>query len=189
MYDRRCESCGIVLEDCLEPTPKSAPIPCACGGEFVRTQATGKFHKASGIIPDGIPGGVVIRNGICYPDGTPRRFDSHSEMRRAARELGVHSQVRHMPNDPGSDKNPHTTRWVSPPVISEAERVAHIRASWKAEGIDLDHLPSRVDSLPNATPRDRVEEIIATQVRDHITPEGLPYGRSEFARSPEFSRR
>lgn len=31
--------------------------------------------------PDSIPGGLVIEHGLCNADGTPRRYDSHSEIR------------------------------------------------------------------------------------------------------------
>lgn len=31
--------------------------------------------------PDSIPGGILIEHGLCNPDGTPRRYDSHSEIR------------------------------------------------------------------------------------------------------------
>lgn len=121
MYDRLCQSCGLLREDLLEPISRSGPIPCGCGGVLVRSIATGRFHKASGVAPDLIPGGIEIKHGICWPDGTPRRYDSRSEMKRVARDLGVENMVRHV-TPPDSDKAKHTTRWVSAPVISEEER-------------------------------------------------------------------
>lgn len=30
--------------------------------------------------PDSIPGGVLIAHGLCNPDGSPRRYDSQSEI-------------------------------------------------------------------------------------------------------------
>jgi hypothetical protein len=57
---------------------------------------------------------VMIRHGICNEDGSPRRFDSKSDIRRAAKEKGLTwggDHTTHIPL-PGSDKNPHTTRWV-----------------------------------------------------------------------------
>jgi hypothetical protein len=124
MYDRSCSDCGAVREDLLEPIGKFNPIPCECGGFLRRTIATGKFHRSTAVSPDGIPGGVQIKHGLCWPDGTPRRFDSHSEMKRAAQDLGVTNMVRHVPLE-GTDKSPHTTRWVSAPVQSEEERVRY----------------------------------------------------------------
>jgi hypothetical protein len=41
--------------------------------------------------PDSIPGGVLIAHGLCNPDGTPRRYDSHSEIRAAAEAKGLMS--------------------------------------------------------------------------------------------------
>jgi hypothetical protein len=46
-------------------------------------------RRAPVVRPDLIPGGMMIAHGICNPDGTPRRYDSHSEMRRAAAERGL----------------------------------------------------------------------------------------------------
>lgn len=133
MYDRRCETCDTVREDILEPVGKFGPVPCECGGSLVRTIATGKFHRSTGVTPDGIVGGVVIRHGICNPDGSPRTYHSRSEMRRVARDFGMQSMVRHAPI-PGTDKSPHTTRWVSAPVITEEERK---RIWWETELADF----------------------------------------------------
>lgn len=67
--------------------------------------------KGATVISDSIPGGVLIAHGICHPDGTPRRFDSHTDIRKAAEKAGLQPHVTHMPG-PGSDKSEHTTRWV-----------------------------------------------------------------------------
>lgn len=37
-----------------------------------------------GVIPDDIPGGVEIKHGLCWPDGTPRKFYSKSDIKKAA---------------------------------------------------------------------------------------------------------
>jgi hypothetical protein len=63
------------------------------------------------IIPDDIPGGVDIRHGICNDDGTPKRYYSKSEIAKAAKAKGYVNHVEHVPM-PGSDKSPHTTRWI-----------------------------------------------------------------------------
>ncbi len=54
---------------------------------------------------------VVVKHGICWPDGTPRHYGSKSEMRRVAAEMGLQQHVEHVPSR-GSDKSPHTTKWV-----------------------------------------------------------------------------
>lgn len=41
-----------------------------------------------GVIGDDIPGGLDVKHGICWPDGTPRRFYSKSEIRKAADAAG-----------------------------------------------------------------------------------------------------
>lgn len=46
------------------------------------------FGQAPGIATDGIPGGLLIKHGICNEDGTPKRYDSKSEIKRAAFEAG-----------------------------------------------------------------------------------------------------
>jgi hypothetical protein len=37
---------------------------------------------------DDIPGGLEIKHGICNPDGTPKKYYSKSEIRKAAFEAG-----------------------------------------------------------------------------------------------------
>jgi hypothetical protein len=71
----------------------------------------GQFDKAPCVIPDGIPGGMLVKHAICNPDGSPRRFDSQSELREYARARGWTNVVEHKPL-PGTDKSPHTTRWI-----------------------------------------------------------------------------
>ena len=44
--------------------------------------------SAPGIVKDSIEGGVWIRHGICNPDGTPKRYDSMTDIKRAANEAG-----------------------------------------------------------------------------------------------------
>jgi hypothetical protein len=62
-------------------------------------------------ISDSIPGGIEIKHGLCNLDGTPRRYDSHSEIAAEAKKRGLSNVVVHVPK-PGSDKSPHTTRHV-----------------------------------------------------------------------------
>lgn len=49
---------------------------------------------------------VTVKHGICYPDGTPRRFRSKSEMARVARQMGMTNFVRH------TDGDKHVSRWI-----------------------------------------------------------------------------
>ncbi len=71
------------------------------------------WKTASHVIGDDIPGGIEIRHGICNEDGTPRRYYSYSEMKKEAARRGLVNHVEHVPNPKsGSDKSPHTTRWI-----------------------------------------------------------------------------
>lgn len=121
MYDRQCPECQYELIDCLEPVadvaghnPDVSHFPTApivlcpnCQTETERIFSA----RAPNIIPDDIPGGVLIRHGICNDDGTPRKYYSKSEMTRAAKEKGLINLVEHK-TLPGTDKSPHTTRWI-----------------------------------------------------------------------------
>jgi hypothetical protein len=44
--------------------------------------------ESAGIATDEIPGGIEIKHGLCNPDGTPRRYYSKTEIKRAANERG-----------------------------------------------------------------------------------------------------
>lgn len=46
------------------------------------------INKAPGLSVDSIPGGLTIKHGICHPDGSPKRYDSHSDIKRALNEAG-----------------------------------------------------------------------------------------------------
>src|SRR5205823_5816136 len=48
----------------------------------------GPVNSSTGVITDEIPGGYSVAHAICNPDGTPRRFYSKSEIKRAAHEAG-----------------------------------------------------------------------------------------------------
>ncbi len=46
-------------------------------------------RRAPVVRPDSIPGGVMIAHGICNPDGTPKRFNSRSEIAQACAGKGL----------------------------------------------------------------------------------------------------
>ena len=60
------------------------------------------------VVDDSIPGGMTVEN---MGTPTPQTFYSKSEWRRAMKERGLVNMVRHVPEQ-GSDKSPHTQRWV-----------------------------------------------------------------------------
>jgi hypothetical protein len=68
-------------------------------------------RRASAVIGDDIPGGVLIEHGLVNADGSPRRYYSKSEMAAEAKRRGLLNLVEHK-GTRGSDRSPHTTRWV-----------------------------------------------------------------------------
>lgn len=105
MYDRRCPACGHLTFDRFEPLA-SPVVPCdQCGTTTGRV-----LLRPPAVKQDSIPGGFWAENGICNDDGTPKRYDSHSDMKKAAKAKGLVNAVRHVPL-PGTDKSPHTTKW------------------------------------------------------------------------------
>jgi hypothetical protein len=63
-----------------------APSCPACGGAQQRLEPLGE-QKAPTVIGDEID--VTIPHGLCYDDGTPRRFRSRSELKAAERAKGL----------------------------------------------------------------------------------------------------
>lgn len=123
-YDRACPACQNKLIDCWEQI--TAPVVvCACGTDTKRVI----YPTTRAVIQDSIEGGVLIYNGLCNPDGSPKRYYSKSEIARAAAAKGLTPMDNvHIPNPAsGSDKagNGLTTRWCLPMPITEAERLKH----------------------------------------------------------------
>jgi hypothetical protein len=125
MMDAQCVACGKLREDFLV-RGDGVIAPCdACGGKLERII---KHGVANAVRPDEIPGGVWMKHAICNPDGTPKRYDRWSDVRKAAKEAGYENHVEHL-TDPksGSDKAKWTTRWVGVPQSltpeDEAERI------------------------------------------------------------------
>lgn len=66
----------------------------------------GTVGKAACVIPDDIPGGLEIKHGLCNPDGSPRKYYSHTEINAEAKRRGMVNMVRH------TDQDHHVKRWV-----------------------------------------------------------------------------
>lgn len=84
-----------------------------CGKELVIGEFPFCPHGigVGGVVDDSIPGGILIKNGLCHADGTPRRFDHKSDIKKAAKAAGLTNYVQHVPSQ-GSDKSRHTQRFV-----------------------------------------------------------------------------
>ena len=64
-----------------------------------------------GVVPDDIPGGLVIEHGLVGPDGGPLTVYSKSQLAREAKRQGWTNLVRHVP-EPGRDTSRQTQRFV-----------------------------------------------------------------------------
>jgi hypothetical protein len=171
MVDARCRVCAAVREDTLQKDGGSI-APCAsCGGEMERIfQMAGR--KTSDVHVDSIPGGLYIKHGLCNEDGTPRRYDSYSEIRREEERRGLIPYVTHEV-DPasGSDKNPYTQRFIGLPAALNPEDEARRIAAWheheKAEGFAPPkpaEKPRGISMGANRDPKGATKEIIKAHI-------------------------
>jgi hypothetical protein len=108
MVDMQCPRCEIISTDVLLRDGNWEPACEQCHVPLVRVCIGG---MAAAVHGDDIPGGVWIRHGICNADGTPRRYDSHSEMKREAKARGLVNFVEHV-GTKGGDRNKYTQRFV-----------------------------------------------------------------------------
>jgi hypothetical protein len=65
------------------------PLPCPDCKAPTYLDYDMQFGKAPGLITDDIPGGVEIRHGIMNDDGSPKRYYSKSDIKRACNEKGL----------------------------------------------------------------------------------------------------
>lgn len=84
------------------------PAQGLCGTQVRRVYLPCSSASVHG---DDIPGGMWIRNGICNPDGSPRRYDTFSSMRQEAKARGLVNYVEHK-GTKGGDRSTHTQRFV-----------------------------------------------------------------------------
>lgn len=103
MYDRRCTGCGNETYDHWERISAPDCLCDKCGAKTARAILPG---KTSGVSQDSIEGGIWIRHGLCWPDGTPRRFDSKSAVHAEAKRQGLVNAPRWQQGDK------HLSRWV-----------------------------------------------------------------------------
>lgn len=105
-YDLVCTACEAQFIDVVHSIKAEHP-PCSACGAPTHTMWT----KGAGVIADDIPGGMIIRHGLCNEDGSPRKYYSHSDMRKEAKRRGIDPMVRHL-GEKGSDKSKHTVKWT-----------------------------------------------------------------------------
>ena len=80
---------GKVLRWTLEQWNEDGRLNCPACGARVTEVFEAAPNRAVGVIPDDIPGGIEIRHGLCNDDGSPRRYDSKTEIRREAARRGM----------------------------------------------------------------------------------------------------
>lgn len=76
-----CEDGHIQQNVLVESDTNPSCVEC---GKSTDTYWSGTYMVNS----DDLPGGLEIKHGICNPDGTPRKYYSKSEIRKAAAEAG-----------------------------------------------------------------------------------------------------
>jgi hypothetical protein len=103
IYDRQCPACGWTRADCYEPVTCAVGCP-QCGVNTVREWNPSRVAVHG---DDGFIGGKTFEN----MGHEPVTVYSRSEYRRELDRRGLKEFVRHVPT-PGSDRSPHTTRWI-----------------------------------------------------------------------------
>lgn len=78
-------------------------------------------RRAAVVRPDSIPGGTLIHHGLCNADGTPRRFDSHSEIRTACAVKGLTPWTEVYTEDRTKDARVHDD-WLKSGEAQRARR-------------------------------------------------------------------
>ena len=106
LYDYECPACGFTELDVYESFDVPVRV-CTCGGTTQRKLMTGK----RAVVGDEID--VEIKNGLCWPDGTPRRFRSRAELKRVEQASSLINYVEHI------DGSKTTSRWGALPTPEE----------------------------------------------------------------------
>lgn len=81
-----CPNCGATDKPYAWET--ALPLDCIKCGEKM-ANVVESVNQAPGIATDDIPGGIEIRHGICNEDGSPKRYYSKTDIKRACNEKGV----------------------------------------------------------------------------------------------------
>lgn len=96
-----CISCGYTSKDLLWDYQLEDAKCTHCDGPMgLDVSVAG---QSAGVVTDEIPGGIEIRHGICNPDGSPKRYYSKTEIKRAANERGY--------TIAGDTPKPYNVRW------------------------------------------------------------------------------
>lgn len=107
MIDLRCPDCNYVWEDFLvRAGMRKPPYTCPICHQKTLDKVVLKAPSVHGDEID-----VTVENGLCQDDGTPVRFRSKTELKRAAKAKGLVNWVEHKGTMSG-DKSKTTQRFV-----------------------------------------------------------------------------
>lgn len=81
--------------------------------------------------PDSIPGGLVIAHGLCHEDGTPRRYDSRSDINLECAKRGLMPWSEAYTEDRTKDARVHAD-WLR---SGEAQRQKAERDEMRRAGV------------------------------------------------------
>src|SRR5262245_46373257 len=102
LIDTICPGCGDTHVDVwIDTHDPRYPLCSVCRLPMARRHTTAPAAHS-----DSYRGGVWIEHGLCYADGSPRRYDSQTEIDREAKRRGLVNLVEH------SDRSETTQRFV-----------------------------------------------------------------------------
>ena len=124
--DLECPSCGHVRLD-VYVEGRDYPL-CECGTQTAWLPSFGNLT----VLPDDIPGGVLIEHGLCNADGSPKRYYSRSEIKMACAVKGLVPWTDVYTEDRTKDARVHDD-WLKSGEAqrARAERVAARRLKGK----------------------------------------------------------
>lgn len=105
MIDLRCAKCERIQPDHLERDEDKTRPDC-CGLPMERVFLPTERGNVIGDECD-----IVVRNGLCMPDGSPQRFRSKEALRKAEAKAGLTNYVVHR-GTKGGDRSKHTSKWT-----------------------------------------------------------------------------
>lgn len=145
MITVECVQCEVLSMDRLMD-PANIPACKICGGprteiHWTVARSRGLEATPAQVVGDDIPGGIMIEHGICEENGDPKRYDTKSSIREAAKAKGLiwgwdHSDHVVAPKM-GTDKAKHTERCVAMPGAVTAEQEAERVRAWREHEAQL----------------------------------------------------
>ena len=112
--------------------------------------------------PDSIPGGLEIAHGLCNADGTPRRYDSRSDIRREAQARGLVSWSEAHTEDSLKDARVYTDWRRS----GEAQRMKADRDTQRREGTYRPAAAQAPAYKPNPERLREIRKIVVDRMRN-----------------------